>query len=266
MGLWRTRLNGFLYSRGKFILFYEADVFYEDNYVLEDFYLLMNKYNLDSLKMIFRTINSYNYLDNSIIPFFVKDNSKIEYGAQNIENLNKEVFNGWDKIWNRIIRSNIVTKSLNLLNDRVLNLYQNSYNDYYFNKIINKASFSFLVVKRVGCVYYYDGNSEGTPKFYNEKIRNKQIQQSISKLYFEYDLLPKKDSKVKIIEQLREYNTETSKIRLNFFRSKFYLLNDLIKTLINDPYVTNNDKIFLNQILNESHISENKIKSNYTIT
>ena len=62
MGLWRTRLNGFLYSRGKFILFYEPDDFYEDNYVLEDFYFLMNKYNLDSLKMIFRIINSYNIL------------------------------------------------------------------------------------------------------------------------------------------------------------------------------------------------------------
>jgi glycosyltransferase involved in cell wall biosynthesis len=265
MGLWRTRLNGFLYSRGKFILFYEADDFYEDNYVLEDFYFLMNKYNLDSLKMIFRIINSYNYIDYSRIPFHVKGNSKIVYGTQNIENKNNEVFDGWGNIWNRIIRRNIFTKSLNFLNERVLNLYLNRHDDYFINKIINKASFSFLVVERVGYVYYFDGKGEGTVKTYNEKLRNKGIQQFISKLYFEHNLLPKNDSKIEIIEKLREYNNKTSRVRLDFFRSKFYLLNDLIKILINDPYVTNDDRKFLNQILNESHILENKVKSNYII-
>ena len=266
MGLWRTRITGFLYSRGKFILFFEADDFYEDNYVLEDFYLLMNKYNLDSLKMIFRIISNYNYLDYSRIPFHVKGNSKIVYGTQNIENLNIEVFDGWGNIWNRIIKSNIVTKALNLLNDRVLNLYHNKHDDYYINKIVNKVSFSFLIVERVGYVYYLDGKGEGTPKFYNKKVRNIEIQQSISKLYFEYDLLPKNDSKIEIIKKLSEFRSEKSQIKLSFLRSKFYILNDLINILINDPYVSNNDKIFLNQLLNESHIQENKIKSNYTIT
>ena len=266
MGLWRTRITGFLYSRGKFILFFEADDFYEDNYVLEDFYLLMNKYNLDSLKMIFRIISNYNYLDHSRIPFHVKGNSKIVYGTQNIENLNTEVFDGWGNIWNRIIKSNIVTKALNLLNDRVLNLYHNKHDDYYINKIVNKVSFSFLIVERVGYVYYLDGKGEGTPKFYNKKVRNIEIQQSISKLYFEYDLLPKNDSKIEIIKKLSEFRSEKSQIKLSFLRSKFYILNDLINILINDPYVSNNDKIFLNQLLNESHIQENKIKSNYTIT
>ena len=79
-------------------------------------------------------------------------------------------------------------------------------------------------------------------------------------------MLPKNDSKIGIIEKLREYNNKTSRVRLDFFRSKFFLLNDLINILINDPYVANNDKIFLNRILNESHILENKVKSNYTIT
>jgi hypothetical protein len=109
----------------------------------------MNKYNLDSLKMIFRIILNYNYTDYSGIPFHVKGNSKIVYGAQNIDNKNTEVFNEWGNIWNRIIRPNILTKSLNFLNERVLNLYLNLHDDYYINKVINKASFSFLVIERV---------------------------------------------------------------------------------------------------------------------
>jgi len=248
------------------MIFFEADDFYEDNYVLEDFYLLMNKYNLDSLKMIFRIINDYSYLDSSTIPFHVRGNSKIAYGTENIENLNTEVFDGWGNIWNRIFRKNIFIKSLNLLNEKVLNLYQNRHDDYFINKMINKVSFNFLVVEKVGYVYYYDKKGEGTPKLFNEKLRNIEIQQFTSLLYFMHNLLPKNDSKIEVINKLHEYNSEANEIRLNFFRSKFYILNDLINILIEDPYVENNDKIFLNQLLNQSHILENKVKSNYTIT
>ena len=138
MGVWRTRITGFLYSRGKYILFFEPDDFYEDNYVLEDFHLLMNKFNLDTLKMIFRMINSYNYLGYSRIPFHVHGNSKIIYGAQNIDKVNSYIFNEWGNIWNRIFRKNLFIKSLNLLNDRVLNLYQNRRDDYFVNKMIKK--------------------------------------------------------------------------------------------------------------------------------
>ena len=56
MGLWKTRINGFLYSRGKYILFFEAGDLYEDNYVLEDAYNLMEKYHLDSCKFLFRMV------------------------------------------------------------------------------------------------------------------------------------------------------------------------------------------------------------------
>ena len=264
MGLWRTRITGFLYSRGKYIVFFEPDDFYEDNYVLEDFHLLMNKFKLDSLKMIFRIINSYDYLG-SRIPFHVRGTSKIIYGAQNIDKVNSHIFNEWGNIWNRITRKNLFIKSLNLLNDRVLNLYQNRREDYFVNKMINKASFSFLVIERVGYVYHYSSSGEGTSKLYNEKLRNREIQQFIQLLYFRHNLLPKKDNKTIIIEELQNYNKEKSSLRLNFFRSKFYILNDLINILIKDPYVADKDKIFLKQILNESHILENKIKSNYTI-
>jgi len=69
LGLWRTRIDGALYSRSKYIIFFDAGDFYEDNYVLEDYYNIMEKYNLNSFKMIFRLIYSYSNLDNSKIIF-----------------------------------------------------------------------------------------------------------------------------------------------------------------------------------------------------
>jgi len=47
LGLFRTRLDGYLYSRGKYITTFDAGDIYEDNYVLTDTYNILEKYNLD---------------------------------------------------------------------------------------------------------------------------------------------------------------------------------------------------------------------------
>jgi hypothetical protein len=36
MGCWRTRIDGLLYSKGKYVIFFDVGDLYEDNYVLED--------------------------------------------------------------------------------------------------------------------------------------------------------------------------------------------------------------------------------------
>jgi hypothetical protein len=44
MGVWRARLNGFLYSRGKYIIHFDTGDLYSDPFVLEDAYNLIEKY------------------------------------------------------------------------------------------------------------------------------------------------------------------------------------------------------------------------------
>ena len=88
MGLWRSRLDGILYSKAKYILLFDTGDLYEDKYVLEDAYNLMEKYNLDSLKMIFRIIRYFDKLNESKIFFHVYNDSKIIYKPSNIENFN----------------------------------------------------------------------------------------------------------------------------------------------------------------------------------
>jgi hypothetical protein len=125
-------LDGALYSRAKYLIFFDLGDFYEDNYVLEDYYKLIEEYKIDSFKMIFRLISSYDLINNTIIPFRVNGNSKIVFRPKNIENLNSEVFKSSGNIWNRIIRSNIYFKSLRLIDDKVLNVYFNLKEDYYY--------------------------------------------------------------------------------------------------------------------------------------
>jgi len=92
MGTWKTRIDGFLYSRGKYILYFDAGDAYEDNYVLEDAYNLIEKYHLDSCKLLFRMVYSYDKPDKNKVVFHVYNNSKIVYETQNIKRIKRTIF------------------------------------------------------------------------------------------------------------------------------------------------------------------------------
>ena len=62
-------------------------------------------------------------------------------------------------------------------------------------------------------------------------------------------MLPQNDNKKEIIKVLKEYDNDKNLIKLSFLKSNFYILNNLINILIKDPYVFNDDKIYLNKIL-----------------
>ena len=261
MGLWRTRLTGALYSRGKYIIYFDAGDLYEDNYVLEDAYNLMEKYNLDSCKFLFRLIFGYEKPETNRIFFHVYNNSKIVYETPNIKNMNTLVFKDWGNIWNRITRKNIIIKGLYLLNERVLNIYKNHWEDLWYNELISRVSYSFLVVERVGYLYSITPGGSGRVKLHDERARNNMIQEYINFLVFDYFIMP--NSTAQIISKLKEYNSSKSLLQLSYFRSKFYILDDLLMDLINDTNVSLNDKIFLNQLLQDSKMRQKNITNTF---
>ena len=92
MGCWRSRLDGILYSKGKNIILFDTADLYEDNYVLEDAYNILEKYNLDSVKFLFRLVGSYKNLSQTKILFHVNENSKIIYEPSNINKFNISIY------------------------------------------------------------------------------------------------------------------------------------------------------------------------------
>ena len=162
---------------------------------------------------------------------------------------NMIIFNGWGNIWNRIARANIFIKGLYLLNDYVLNIYKNLWDDTWYNSMINRVSFSFLIVERFGYVYYSNESGEGHEKLQTEAQRDKLIKEKLGFLYFDYNMLPKENNKKKIINTLKKYNQKSSSIRLDFIKTKIYYLNNLIKLLLEDPYVSNGDKEYLKNLI-----------------
>ena len=263
MGCWRSRLDGIIYSRGKYVILFDTGDLYEDNYVLLDAFNVIEKYNLDSCKFLFRIIRSFKALNNSAIFFHVGPNTKIVYEPKNIYTLNYKVFTFWGNIWNRLVRANIYTKALLSLNELLLNIYKNTWDDVWFNKIVNNVSYSYAIFERSGYVYLQNGYGEGSPRSQTEEQKSKSIKEYVGFLCFNH-YFSGHDMKEKaaVINKLKDYNETHKNLRLQNFRNHFEVLNGLLEALIKDPDLTEQNKTYCKQLLDESKIREKEVNKN----
>ena len=149
LGVFRSRLDGILYSRGKYIILFDTGDFYEDNYVLLDSFNIMEKYKLDSCKFLFRIITNFDNLRKFKIVYHVGKKSKILYEPKNIKAFNDKVFRTCGNVWNRLVRANIYIKGILSLNNLMLNVYKNFWDDVWYNEIINNVSYSYAIIERI---------------------------------------------------------------------------------------------------------------------
>jgi glycosyltransferase involved in cell wall biosynthesis len=256
LGLWRTHLDGILYSKGQYIILFDAGDLYEDNYVLTDAYNVVEKYNLDSCKFIFRIIRSFKGLNKSEEYFHVENNETIAYGPDKVRKLNRKIFTFWGNIWTRLVRANILIKGILLMNDLTLNLHKNLWDDIWLNKIVNMASFSFAVLGRTGYVYLQNGGGEGSPKSGSIEQKSKKVKEYVGFLYFEYNFHEHKNSYQYIIDKLKKYNETDPILQLQNFRANFEVLNNLLNALIKDPELNNDQRTYCQKLLVEAKIRE----------
>jgi len=256
MGCWRSRLDGIIYSRGQYIILFDAGDLYADNYVLEDAYNVIDKYNLDSCKFLFRLTKSFDNLNESYVSFHVGLKSKIAYEKKNIVYLDFKVYYNWGNIWNRLVRANIFSKAIFMLNELTLNIYKNVWDDKWFNKIINRASYSYAIFERVGYLYLQDGKGEGSPQSISEEQKSKMMKEFVGFLYYDFNFA---DNKTYIVQKLRDYEKGFKHIKLKDIKSDFYILNDLLKVLIKDPSLNPDDVYYCQKLLNESIFREKEL-------
>ena len=253
MGLWRKRIDGFLYSRGEYILHINPGDILSDSFVLEDLCKLVHQYNLDTVRFTFTKTNYDSFFkkkilfkENKIYPSRV---TKIVYGRPNY---NVHIF-GYGTIWNRLVRSSILRKALDLVDDEILNIHKDLWEDMWWNDLIDRVSFSNLVVNRLGYTFLYDRKNIYEPRDMNKFLKDKTVREFILFWLFDLKLLPKNDNKELIIHNLRRYNNPDNRfagirISLHFLLPKFKPYELLLSSLIEDPFVSAENKVFVKKL------------------
>ena len=252
MGVWRSRLDGFLYSRGRYIIHLDIGDFLSNNMILEISNNLIKKYNLDSIRFSFKCTEYEN--SNTWINYFKRKDTKIVLGPKPYDTLLYD----YGTIWNRLIRANIVTESLDLVDEYILNAYKNLWEDRWWNVLTNYKSKNYLMINKVG-YFYIKNKGEGHLKLDGDYNKEKVIKEFIYFWLFDLELLSKEDNKKSIIKFLYQYNQKRNKyhgekINLSFLKNKFPVYTHLLNLLINDPYVSDDDKIFLNELFEKSKL------------
>ena len=272
-GLWRKRMDGFLYSKGKYILHMDAGDILADNLVLEDIYNIAKKYDLDSVRFSF----SKNYYDSDFIEkkkfkdmmVFPSNVTKIVYGRPGYD---VHEF-GYGTIWNRLVRADMFSKGLDLVDNVILNIKKDFGEDMWWNDLVDRVSFSNLIVNRLGYIDLYNKNITFEPLIGTFKERDKSINEFIYFWYFDLILLPKNDEKKPVINALKKFNDTNNTIceipmKLSFLKKKSNIFILLIKKLLEDSYVAFVDKIFIKdlsdsirQVIKNNKIEEKKEKA-----
>lgn len=127
----------------------------------------------------------------------------------------------------------------------------------WWNALINKVSFSNLVINRLGYIYFENKNIEIQPCLDDEIGRDKTMNELLYFLYFDAVLLDKNDEKKPVINNLRKFNITNSTfdgipMDIQFLRKKSDIFFALIKKLLLDPAVMFADKIYLKDLLDST--------------
>ena len=246
MGVWRSRLDGFLYSRAKYIIHFDMGDLYINNFVLEDYYNIISKYKLDSIRFSSYTFNNksepfkYNHVT------FFDFELKISYKKRFFDITTFE----YGTIWNRLIRANVITKGLYLLDSILFNAYKNMWEDRWWNTLVNKFGNSYVMINRPGYFYLISFDGEGTMKKGNATMNDICIREFIYFWVFDLKLLPKEDNKESIINILYTFNQSYneylgSPIHLDFISTRFPVYEYFLNLLLNDEFVSNKNKDFI---------------------
>ena len=274
-GLWRKRMDGYLFSRGKYILHMDAGDMLSDNLVLEDLYNLSIQHDLDSVRFSYsQTVydekfkKTKNFASKKL---FSSNDTVIRFGKPEFD---LHDF-GYRTIWNRFVRADMFSKGLDLVDQTILNANKNIWEDMWWNDLVDRVSFTNIVINRLGYINFYNKDIAIEPCTKTNIDKDKSINEFIYFMYFNLVLLPKNDDKKMVIDQLRQYNKKNNTIdnnipmRLDFLMKKSDIFLALIKSLLADSFVMFNDKMFIKELADsvrkmihtKKHEAKKKIKA-----
>lgn len=260
MGQWRSRIDGFLYSRGKYILQYSANSLFIDNLALEDLYYIASKYKIDSLRFSFQKakgtiVDNFNYKKE-----YANKDKIIRYGKCQYDSY----FFEYGFLANRLTRAVVYTRVLENTESWLLNAYKELWTDAWWNDLGNKIDITYASINRDGFLFFDSDFEKDFLSSTKEEKRDKIIREFIYYWIFQYEKLPIKNNKKQLILEIETFSEPDNKykgksVTTDFLKSNFNEYEDLLKKLINDDYVADGDKKFLNKLLKKYY--KNRIRN-----
>ena len=250
LGIYISRINGILNSKGLFVLLIDPDDILLNPYLFQKIYEINNKYNLDIIEfVVFYEKEGNNRI---IIPVEHRLNHFHSFSEKIINNSqlsNILFFEPSNKnisglicrsIWNKIIKKNILLKTINFIGEENYNYKGFNYAEDTIMNIINfQFANNYTNINVPGYLYNFRKNSishKNLGSDYNIKISINFL--LYLKLLYKYIKSFQKDRNI-LFNELKEFKW----LLLQF---KLYNLTKYI----------NNTKDFLNDILRDKHIEK----------
>ena len=259
-GTFVSRNIGVLFSKGKYLFLPDSDDIINKN-ILKLCYKYAEKYKYEIIRYKM-------YKGNGLIPTnneANKINNQLEEISINQPELSTYMFYGNNElqiidyyIYNKFIKKEIFSKTLNSLNNFYFNMYITLWEDTIISFMIYRTAESFFFLKRIG--YYYVKNSQSITKNIstNSSLRILFIF-FLLKLIFENSKNSKyeKDMANFAFTEFNQYYNIEYTISNFFFKPFFILWKDIINMYLNSIFITKDNKI---KLLSLKKKIEDKIK------
>ena len=241
-----SRYIGAIHSKGEYIIFVDSDDIILKKGIMKIYNYIKN-YNLDMVEfhIIFDNITSIyinrcHYKFNDVI--YQPILSQVYYYKNN------KVDEQNTALWNKLIKKNIVSKTLNNIGENYLNKKIIIENDVIILFSLFRNSNSFQYIDELGYYYFIQNNDSISNTRHEPKKANKIIYSIFTNLEFLYDYTKntyfhKRFCLFKLIQSYEKY-----KECYAYVNNDLYLINNVLNKLLETKYYLLSDKIIIKDI------------------
>ena len=252
-GTFFTRNIGALYAKGKYIFLPDPDDTINKN-ILSICLKFSEKYNLDIIRFNI-------YQGNEIINYNIKTVNELHNIKIIQPNLSTSLFYAINNelkindlnIYNKLIKKETYTISLNSLNHFYFNIYMTLWEDQLMNIILYRTAKSSYFLNKIG--YYYKKNSISITK---QNFKINKLRAICIFLYLRFIFEYTKNTKYEKDMVNLQLNIFLRNSELNFNNPNYKFFLNIINKFLKSKFLTNNNKYSLLYI--KKKIINNKIK------
>ena len=262
MGTSFTRYIGFLYSKGKYIIFVDSDDIVLQKGIIKA-YNHITKNNLDMIEFhsVFEINENLAYISRRYYKYSNIIYQPILSYIYYYRNKEGEELN--TALWDKLIKRKIALKSFNYIGKKYLNEKIIIENDVIILFALFKNAKSFQYINELGYYYFVNNKDSITNTKYGKAKANDILHSIFYNIKFLFEVA--KDSyfdKYFSIFKL-EQGYKRYKIYFKYMNSEYSLIKDVLNQFLNSKYISEEKKIIIKSIKKEIFMNHKFYKKSF---